>query len=201
MGETAPAVPAVQAKSPKKRTVKPRPAGPKLRDLVLESVAASTERNGISLAALKKSLTARGYDVEKNNARVKLAVKGLVTAGALDRTKGTGASGSFKLTKKPKESAAKAKKPAIKKPAAAPKAKKPAAKSAAKKLVAEKSTAKKGKKVAPAAKKVAVKAKSAKSPKKVTKKAATPKKAPKKAVKPRAAPKSRKTPTKRAAKK
>ncbi|XP_053535245.1 histone H1-like [Ictalurus punctatus] len=61
------------------------------------------ERSGVSLAALKKALAAGGYDVEKNNSRVKNAVKGLVTKGTLVQTKGTGASGSFKLNKKQTE--------------------------------------------------------------------------------------------------
>ncbi|KAK3507935.1 hypothetical protein QTP70_003886 [Hemibagrus guttatus] len=133
------------------------------------------ERSGVSLAALKKALAAGGYDVEKNNSRVKLAVKSLVTKGTLVQTKGTGASRSFKLNKKQTE----AKKPVKK---AAPKAKKAAAKKPA--------TAKKPKKVA--AKKPATK----KSPKKPAT-AATAKKAtksPKKAKKPVAPKKAAKSP-------
>ncbi|CAJ0959608.1 unnamed protein product [Ranitomeya imitator] len=41
-------------------------------------------------------LSAGGYDVEKNNSRLKLAVRSLVTKGALLQVKGSGASGSFK---------------------------------------------------------------------------------------------------------
>ncbi|XP_062865406.1 histone H3-like, partial [Trichomycterus rosablanca] len=114
------------------------------------------ERSGVSLAALKKALSAGGYDVEKNNSRVKLAVKSLVTKDTLVQTKGTGASGSFKLNKKQTEE----KKPAAKK-AAAPKvkkaAKKPAAAKKPKKVTAKKPAAKKSpkkaKKPADAAKK------------------------------------------------
>ncbi|XP_047669085.1 histone H1-like [Tachysurus fulvidraco] len=72
------------------------------------------ERSGMSLSTLKKALFAGGYDVEKNNSRVKLAIKGLVTKGTHVQTKGTGGSGSFKLNKKQTE---------VKK--AAPKATKP----------------------------------------------------------------------------
>lgn len=54
----------------------------------------------MSLAALKKALAAAGYDMEKNNRRIKLALKRLVNKGVLVQTKGTGASGSFKLSKK-----------------------------------------------------------------------------------------------------
>ncbi|NXM84426.1 H110 protein, partial [Oenanthe oenanthe] len=145
-----------------------KPAGPSVTELITKAVSASKERKGLSLAALKKALAAGGYDVEKNNSRIKLGLKSLVSKGTLVQTKGTGASGSFRLSKKPgeakekapkkKTSVVKAKKPAAKKPASA--AKKP------KKMVTAKSP-KKAKK--PAAKKVV------KSPKKATK-AAKPKK-------------------------
>ena len=143
-----------------------------------------------AMAASAGICAAGGYDVEKNNSRIKLGLKSLVSKGTLVQTKGTGASGSFRLSKKPgevkekapkkKASAAKPKKPAAKKPAAA--AKKP------KKAVAVKKSPKKAKKPAASATK-----KSVKSPKKVTK-AAKPKKAvavkspaKAKAVKPKAA--------------
>ncbi|XP_051988872.1 histone H1-like [Xyrauchen texanus] len=147
MAETAPAAAAPPAKSPKKKSAaKPKKTGPSVGDLIVKTVTASKERSGVSLAALKKALAAGGYDVEKNNSRVKIAVRSLVTKGTLVQTKGTGASGSFKLnkkqaesTKKPaKKAAPKAKKAAVKKPAAAKKpksaaAKKPAAKKSPKK--------------------------------------------------------------------
>ncbi|KAG8014949.1 Histone H1 [Nibea albiflora] len=121
MAEVAPAPAAAPAKAAKKKVTKPKKAGPSVRDLIVKSVSASKERNGVSLAAVKKALAAGGYDVEKNKARVKVAIKALVTKGTLVQTKGTGASGSFKMNKKAAEP--KAKKPAAKK--AAPKAKKP----------------------------------------------------------------------------
>ncbi|XP_067303630.1 histone H1-like [Pseudorasbora parva] len=203
MAETAPAAP---VKSPKKKSAaKAKKAGPGVGELIVKAVSASKERSGVSLAALKKALAAGGYDVEKNNSRVKIAVKSLVTKGALVQVKGTGASGSFKLNKqqaetkkKPaKKAAPKAKKPAAKKPAAA---KKPKA-AAAKKPKAAKKSPKKAKKPAATAAKKATKSpkkakkpaatkKAAKSPKKV--KAAKPKAAKPKAAKPkRAAPKKR----------
>lgn len=165
-----------------------KPAGPSVTELITKAVSASKERKGLSLAALKKALAAGGYDVEKNNSRIKLGLKSLVSKGTLVQTKGTGASGSFRLNKKPGEvkekaprkraTAAKPKKPAAKKPAAA--AKKP------KKAAAVKKSPKKAKKPAAAATK-----KAAKSPKKAAK-AGRPKKAAKspakaKAVKPKAA--------------
>nr|XP_040018735.1 histone H3.v1-like [Gasterosteus aculeatus aculeatus] len=143
-------------------------------------------------AAVKKALTAGGYDVDKNKARVKTAIKSLVAKGTLVQVKGIGASGSFKMSKttaeKPARKAApKAKKPAAKKPAAA---KKPKA-AAVKKVVAAKKSPKKAKKPA-AAKKVA------KSPKKVAKSPKKVAKSPKKVVK--MAPAAKKTPVKKVAK-
>ncbi|XP_056307378.1 histone H1-like [Danio aesculapii] len=175
MAETAPAAP--PAKAPKKKAAsKPKKAGPNVRDLIVKTVTASKERQGVSLAALKKALSAGGYDVEKNNSRVKTAVKALVTNGTLVQTKGTGASGSFKLNKKQAEPK---KKPAAKKTAV--KAKKPAAKKSPKKV--KKPTAVK---------------KATKSPKKAKKPAAAKKatKSPKKAKKPAAAKKATKSPKK-----
>ncbi|KAK2914453.1 hypothetical protein Q8A67_002852 [Cirrhinus molitorella] len=178
MAETAPAPAAAPpAKAPKKKSAaKAKKAGPGVGDLIVKAVSASKERSGVSLAALKKALAAGGYDVEKNNSRVKIAIKSLVTKGTLVQVKGTGASGSFKLNKKQaetkkkpaKKAAPKAKKPAAKKPAAA---KKP--KSAAAKKPAAKKSPKKAKKPAAAAAK-----KATKSPKKA-KKPAAPKKAAK----------------------
>ncbi|KFP55929.1 Histone H1.10, partial [Cathartes aura] len=62
---------------------------------------------------------AGGYDVEKNNSRIKLGLKSLVTKGTLVQTKGIGASGSFRLSKKPGE--VKEKAPKKRTPAAKPK--------------------------------------------------------------------------------
>uniref|UniRef100_A0A8C5S0H3 H15 domain-containing protein n=1 Tax=Laticauda laticaudata TaxID=8630 RepID=A0A8C5S0H3_LATLA len=59
----------------------------------------SFQYNIFSLAALKKSLAASGYDVEKNNSCLKLVLRSLVTKGTLLQIKGTGALGS-KLNKK-----------------------------------------------------------------------------------------------------
>uniref|UniRef100_A0A670ZJX8 H15 domain-containing protein n=1 Tax=Pseudonaja textilis TaxID=8673 RepID=A0A670ZJX8_PSETE len=96
MAEVAP-VPAKKAAGAAKVR---KPTGPSVTELLMQAVAASKDRGGISLAALKKSLAASGYDVEKNNSRLKLVLRSLVTKGTLLRIKGTGASGSFKLNKK-----------------------------------------------------------------------------------------------------
>uniref|UniRef100_A0A8C3GB09 Histone H1 n=1 Tax=Cyclopterus lumpus TaxID=8103 RepID=A0A8C3GB09_CYCLU len=100
MAEVAPAPAPAPAKAAKKKVVsKPKKAGPSVAELIVKAVAASKERSGVSAAAVKKSLTAGGYDVEKNNSRVKTAIKSLVTKGTLVQTKGIGASGSFKISK------------------------------------------------------------------------------------------------------
>ncbi|CAM4494869.1 histone H1-like [Lepidochelys kempii] len=197
MSETAPvATPAVSAAGAKTSAKKPKkaaggskarkPSGPSVTELITKAVSASKERKGLSLAALKKVLAAGGYDVEKNNSRIKLGLKSLVSKTILVQTKGTGASGSFKLNRKPGETKEKAPK---KKPAAKPKkpvAKKPAsAAKRPKKAAAVKKSPKKAKKPAASAAK-----KAAKSPKKA--KTAKPKKVAKspakaKAVKPKAA--------------
>ncbi|XP_031418307.1 histone H1-like [Clupea harengus] len=181
MAEVAPAPP--PAKATKKKAVRPKQTGPSVGELIVKAISASKEKKGVSLAALKKALAAGGYDVEKKNARVKVAIKSLVAKGTLVQTKGTGATGSFKLNKTQAEAQKKAEKKA------APKAKKPAAKKPAavkKPAVAKKSPKK--------AKKPATLKKATKSPKKAIKPAA-PKKAAKspkkakaaKAVKPKAA--------------
>ncbi|CAH2273529.1 histone H1B-like [Pelobates cultripes] len=192
MAETAPtAAPAVEIDSKKKQPQKASSAkktaklsGPSVSELLVKAVSASKERSRVSLAALKKALTATGYDVEKNNSRLKLALKGLVAKETLVQVKGSGASGSFKLNKKQAESKDKAAKPK-KAPA---KVKKPVPKKATKSPV-------KAKKVA------------AQSPKKAKKPAASAKKSPKKvkASKPKKAVKSpskkaTKSPAKKAAK-
>ncbi|XP_058411069.1 histone H1.3 [Diceros bicornis minor] len=201
MSETAPVAPAAPVpaeKAPVKKKAKKtgaaagkrKASGPPVSELITKAVAASKERSGVSLAALKKALAAAGYDVEKNNSRIKLGLKSLVSKGTLVQTKGTGASGSFKLNKKAAtgEAKPKAKKAGAAKPkkaaGAAKKPKKATGAATPKKSI--KKTPKKAKKPAAAvgAKKVT------KSPKKV--KAAKPKKAAKspakaKAPKPKAA--------------
>uniref|UniRef100_A0A8C2C254 H15 domain-containing protein n=1 Tax=Cyprinus carpio TaxID=7962 RepID=A0A8C2C254_CYPCA len=84
MAETAPAATVPPAKAPKKKSAaKAKKAGPAVGDLIVKAVSASKERSGVSLAALKKALAAGGYDVEKKNSRIKLAIKSLVTKGDL----------------------------------------------------------------------------------------------------------------------
>ncbi|KAJ8367564.1 hypothetical protein AAFF_G00314530 [Aldrovandia affinis] len=169
----APATAAPATKVPKKKAAaaaaaaKPRKAGPSVGDLIVKAVSASKEKSGMSLPALKKALAADSYDVEKGRTRIKLALKKLVENKTLVQTKGTGASGSFKLNNKKGTDVVAKKKPAKK---TVLKAKKPAAKKA--------SPTKKVKKATPKKKPVAKK-----SPKKPAAKAATPKKVVKSAKK------------------
>ncbi|TRZ19441.1 hypothetical protein HGM15179_007681 [Zosterops borbonicus] len=93
MAETAPAAASgpAAAKKPKKAasgSKARKPAGPSVTELITKAVSASKERKGLSLAALKKALAAGGYDVEKNNSRIKLGLKSLVSKGTLVQTKG-----------------------------------------------------------------------------------------------------------------
>uniref|UniRef100_A0A8C5GDB0 H15 domain-containing protein n=1 Tax=Gouania willdenowi TaxID=441366 RepID=A0A8C5GDB0_GOUWI len=96
MAEVAPAAPPKTAKKKTPKAVKP---GPSVSELIVRAVAASNEKNGVSLASVKKALANGGYDVDKNKVRVKSAVKKLVANGKLVQTKGSGASGSFKMPK------------------------------------------------------------------------------------------------------
>ncbi|XP_014827621.1 PREDICTED: histone H1-like [Poecilia mexicana] len=150
MAEVAPA--AAPAKAPKKKSAtKAKKDGPSLAKLIVAAVADSKERKGMSVAALKKVLAGKGVDVAKANKRINTAVTKLVTNGTLSQTKGTGASGSFKLAKKEPKAAKPAKKVVKKAPA---KAKKPAAKKATtpKNPAAKKAAAKKSPKKAAAKK-------------------------------------------------
>ena len=153
----------------KKQAAAKKPADhPKYTDMIVAAIGALKERTGSSRQAIVKYILANYKVGENAGTHTKLALKRMVAAGVLAQPKGSGASGSFKVVKKPVEKKPKkpaaAKKPAPKKPAA----KKPAAKKPAKKATAAaKKSADTPKKAKPAAK--------AKMP--ATKKATTPKKA------------------------
>uniref|UniRef100_A0A3Q0T468 H15 domain-containing protein n=1 Tax=Amphilophus citrinellus TaxID=61819 RepID=A0A3Q0T468_AMPCI len=104
MSEEAPApapapaaAPAKAAKKKKTTTSKPKKAGPSVGELIVKTVAASKERSGVSAAALKKALAAGGYDVDKNKARVKTAIKSLVAKDRSHFVLSPSASGSRTL--------------------------------------------------------------------------------------------------------
>uniref|UniRef100_UPI00398EFBCA histone H1-like n=1 Tax=Pristiophorus japonicus TaxID=55135 RepID=UPI00398EFBCA len=178
-------------------------AGPTLGEQILKVVADGSDRKGMSLAAIKKALAAKGVDVEKRGSQIRFSIKRNVTNGFLVQTKGTGASGSFKVAKKENQGKVgrKVKKPAAKKsPAKKPAAKKsPAKKPAAKKSPAKKPAAKKSSTKKPAAKKSPAKktaAKKSPAKKTSTKKALTVKKTAKAAAGKKAAAAKPKSPKK-----
>ncbi|CAC5402695.1 H1_5 [Mytilus coruscus] len=155
-------------------------AHPKYSEMIGKAIAALKERGGSSRQAILKYIMANfnvGKDAKSVNAHLKLALRAGVKNNSLKQSKGTGASGSFRIgeAKQAKKKPAKAKKAAKPKAAKPKKAKStPKKKKAAKKPAGEKKAAK------PKAKKAAKPKKAAKSPAK--KKAAQPKakKTPKK---------------------
>ena len=169
----AAASPAKKKTAAKKVTKKPADH-PKYIDMVDAAIAQLKERSGSSRQAIVKYI-ASNYQVGDNvNQHVKLALKRAVTKGSLKQVKGTGASGSFKLSdagkKAPKKKPA-AKKPVVKKAAgkkpAAKKGKKKAVKKpAAKKATPKKKVVTKAKAKKPVAKKPSAKKAAKKTPKK-----------------------------------
>jgi len=173
------------ASSPKKKAAPKKPAEhPKYIDMVIAAIGALKERTGSSRQAIIKYICSN-YKVNEDNAKlyIKQALRRGVTSGKLVHAKGTGASGSFKLSaaaKKPaapkktpkKKPAAAKKKPAAKKPASKKSAKKPAAKKTTTKKTPKKSTTKK-----PAAKKTKKPAAKKPAAKKAGKKSSPKKKA------------------------
>ncbi|VDI28219.1 histone H1/5 [Mytilus galloprovincialis] len=132
------------AKSPKKKAAaKPKKVAthPKYSEMVGKAISALKERGGSSRQAILKYILANfsvGSDAKTVNTHLKLALKSGVKSNSLKQSKGTGASGSFKIG----EVAKPAKKPAkkvVKPKAAKPKkAKTPTKKTAAKKPAAKK---------------------------------------------------------------
>ena len=170
------------SESPKKAAAKvKKPADhPKYSEMVVAAVTALKERGGSSRQKIIKYIEAN-YKVNDNNkVYIKQALKKLVSNGMLVQSKGTGASGSFKLGEKPKKPVKKPvtkKKTPVKKPAAAAvkktTAKKPAAKktptkkkATTKKTPTKKTAAKKPATKKPAPKKAAAKKVTKKTPKK-----------------------------------
>ncbi|ELU14693.1 hypothetical protein CAPTEDRAFT_19502 [Capitella teleta] len=184
------------AAAPVKTKKAPKPkvpaAHPKYAEMIQAAVTSLKERGGSSRQAILKYIVKNfnvGTEEKSINAHLKLALRSGVAKGTLKQSKGTGASGSFKMGEVKAEKPKKATKP---KAAAKPK------KAAAKKPKAKKS-AKTTPKKAPAKKSAAKKAAAKKSPKKA---AAKPKKAAAKKTPKKAAPKKKpavKKPAKKAA--
>lgn len=180
MAETS-STPAKSKKTAAAKAKKPT-SHPKYSDMIKAAIDNDDSRGGASRQSIQKFVK-QNYNVGDNvDVQIKLALKRLVEAGMLRHTKGTGASGSFKLSKpdEPKKAA----KPAP--PAKAKKAPKPVK---PKKVAKPKASPKKAEKP---------KRSPAKKPK-VAKKppAAKPKKAPVKKTKP---VKAKATPVKKGAK-
>jgi len=187
---------------------KAKPTHPKFFDMIAESLKKLGEKSGSSRQAIVKYIMANyAIDEKTCNQHTKLALKAGVKSGNLKQSKGTGASGSFKLGEAAKlkeklaaKKAAKAAKDALKpKKVVVKKAKKVVKKVAgdkktvAKKVVKPKTSATK-KPVAkkPVAKKPAVKKVASAKPKTVKKVAAAkPKVAKPKTVKKVVAAKSK----------
>ena len=136
MAAAADAVSAAPKKAAPKKP-KTKPTHPKTSDMVMEAIKASKDRKGSSLIAIKKSIAANNkVDVDKKlSLFIRKFLKKAVADGLIIQTKGTGASGSFKLpaaekSKKPKTATPKKAKAPAKKAKATPK--KPKAKAAKK---------------------------------------------------------------------
>merc|ERR1712226_209123 len=167
----APAAAPAKAPAKAKKAAKPKKpaAHPKYIEMITKAITAQKERGGSSRQKILAYVCAN-FKVDKAgaNTHVKIALRNGVKSGALKQSKGTGASGSFRVGEK--NAAKKPKKPAAKK------AKKPK-KAAAKKPAAKKAKSPKKAKKSPAKKAAKPKAKPAKkaakkSPKKAAKKAA-----------------------------
>lgn len=160
---------AAAAPSPKKATKAKKPAKkadhPPVASMVNAAITNLKDRKGSSLAAIKKYISANyKVDVAKLAPFIRRYLKKAVADGKLSQTKGSGASGSFKIGKstEEKKKVKKTPKKAAKKPATKKtpkKAKKPAAK---KEKKAKKPKASKPKK--PKAKKATKSPKKAKKP-------------------------------------
>ena len=172
-----------QASTPKKKAAKKPVAKkaaehPKYIEMIVAAIAALKERKGSSRQAIVKYISSNYKVNDAASVHIKMALKRGVESKTLTQTKGSGASGSFKVAVKAADKTKKVTKPVTKKPAA----KKVVKKAAAKKPAAKKATKKATPKKKPATKKAAKKP-TAKKP--VAKKAAkkTPKKAGKKGKK------------------
>ncbi|XP_038639718.1 histone H1.0-like [Scyliorhinus canicula] len=157
------------AGKPKQGRAPRKPANhPKYSEMIVAVITDSGGRGGLSRQAIQKLVKGQYKLAENADGQIKLSLVKLVANGVLKKTKGIGASGSFRLAKgdEPKKGAVrKAGKPAKKKGGATPKkvAKprkvvKPLAKgrkSPAKKAVKKAATPKSSKKAKPAKAKAA----------------------------------------------
>merc|ERR1711894_795198 len=123
------------AKPKAKKATKPKvpPAHPKYSEMIKQAVTALKERGGSSRQAILKYIMKNfkvGNDESKVNTHLKMALRAGAKNNTLKNSKGSGASGSFKLGEAAKKAAKpkKAKKPKAAKPKKAKTPKKKAAK-------------------------------------------------------------------------
>lgn len=164
------------AKSPKKKAAKAKNKTPlnhpHYRDMIKDALTNLKERGGSSRQAILKYIV-KNFKVEDEksaNNHLKMALRAGVKNGSLKQSKGTGASGSFRLGDSKPPSKPKAKK----EKAAKPKAEKKVKKKPKVKAKAEKKPKEKAEKKAKSPKKAAAK-KASKPKKKSPKKAAAKK--------------------------
>ena len=94
---------------------KPKPKHPKYSEMVEEAISSLNEKSGTSRQAILKYIQGNYPVGEKAKNQVKVALVKGVTNGRLVQTKGTGASGSFKISKELKKEQKKAEKKRLKK--------------------------------------------------------------------------------------
>ncbi|XP_042326921.1 spermatid-specific linker histone H1-like protein [Sceloporus undulatus] len=66
--------------------------------LIFQVVSSTEKRSGISLQALKKSVAATGYDLEKRKTYFKRVLRALVAKGLLKKLTGHGLTGSYAIS-------------------------------------------------------------------------------------------------------
>lgn len=164
----------MSVKSTQKKASKQPAEHPKYAEMIIQALHALKDRNGSSRQAVDKYVKNHFKVGDKASHFIKMALKRGVENGQFINTKGSGASGSFKVNKEVKK-AKTAKDPAKKTktadPANKPKIKKVAAKEKTARKPAEKTKKSPGKKVSSSKKKTPL----------VPKKTATKKPLPKKA--------------------
>ena len=83
-----------------RRRTSPNPhRKPSISKVILGFVADKGAGNRVSLAALKKAVATRGYNMTRNAWRFKRVLQGLVDKGMLKQVTGKGATGSFLMGK------------------------------------------------------------------------------------------------------
>ena len=107
-----------------RRLKKASPAKPKYSDMIVAAITAMQERGGTSTHKILKYIGAN-YKVGKGfEVHARLALKKLLQAGSLVCTKGSGASGSYKVAAKKPTRATRRRRPAAKRPSRSGAAKK-----------------------------------------------------------------------------